>query len=123
VTTTDTTTIAAGDIAIVKEQAPDLGCDGTLDGPYSRQPFSLEPGNNCVRYRLTATNAGVEPVFNALITDATPAFTVYQPTAACSAASCVITEPPAGGTGVVSGEIPTVAPGESVELTFAVVIE
>ena len=123
VTTTNTTTIAAGDIAIVKEQAPDLGCDGTLDGPYSRQPFSLEPGNNCVRYRLTATNAGVEPVFNALITDATPAFTVYQPTAACSAASCVITEPPAGGTGVVSGEIPTVAPGESVELTFAVVIE
>ena len=123
VTTTDTTTIAAGDIAIVKEQAPDLGCDGTLDGPYSRQPFSLEPGNNCVSYRLTATNAGVEPVFNALITDATPAFTVYQPTAVCSAASCVITEPPAGGTGVVSGEIPTVAPGESVELTFAVVIE
>jgi len=120
---TDRTTISAGDILITKEQAPDLGCDGTLDGPYSRQPFSLEPGNNCVRYRLIATNAGVEPVFNAVISDATPAFTVYQPPAVCSVAACSITEPAAGGTGLVSGEIASVAPGESVEFTFAVLIE
>ena len=117
------TTITTSDIAISKEQAPDLGCDGILDGPYSQQPFQLEPGNNCVRYRLTATNAGVEPVFNAVIKDATPAFTVYQPAAACSAVACTITEPAAGGTGIVSGEVASVGPGESVEFTFAVIIE
>ncbi len=119
----DVTTIASGDIAITKEQAPDIGCDGTLDGPYSAQPFFMEPGNNCVRYRLTATNAGIEPVFNAIIEDATPPFTVYEPSAACSATPCTIVEPNAGGTGIVSGEVASVAPGESVELTFAVVIE
>jgi len=117
------TTITAGDIAITKEQAPDLGCDGTLDGPYTKQPFEVEPGNNCVRYRLVATNAGVVPVFNAIIEDATPAFTVYQPAATCSVAACIIVEPAAGGTGPVSGEVASVAPGESVEFTFSVVIE
>ncbi|ASJ76597.1 DUF11 domain-containing protein [Granulosicoccus antarcticus] len=117
------TTVDAGDIGIVKEQALDLGCDGVLDGAYTRQPFAVEPGNNCVQYRLTATNAGVEPVFNAIIQDATPAFTVYRSSATCSATVCTITEPVDGGTGLVTGEVATVEPGESVEFIFAVVIE
>ncbi|MGQ7845578.1 hypothetical protein ACUNV4_13930 [Granulosicoccus sp. 3-233] len=119
----DVTLVDAGDIGIVKEQAPDLGCDGVLEGPHTRQPFAVEPGNNCVQYRLTATNAGVEPVYNAIIQDATPAFTLYHSSAVCSAAACTITEPAAGGTGLITGEVATVAPGESVQLIFTVLIE
>ena len=119
----DVTTVAPGDIGIVKLQAPDLGCDGTPDSPFERTPFSIEPGNNCVRYRLVATNAGSEPVFNAVIEDATPAFTVYVPAATCSASACTIVEPSAGGTGPVSGAIASVAPGASVTLEFAVRID
>ena len=117
------TTVASGEIDIVKLQAPDLGCDGTLDGPFARTPFAIEPGGNCVRYRLVATNSGSETMFNAVVRDATPAFTVYVPSAVCSATSCTVVEPPAGGTGVVSGEVASVAPGASVELTFSVSVE
>ena len=119
----DVTTVASGDIGIVKEQAPDLGCDGSLDGAYTRQPFSVEPGGNCVSYRLTATNAGVEPVFNAVIEDATPPFTVYRAPASCSAPGCVVVEPADGATGRVAGEVARVDAGERVEFTFAVAVE
>nr|MBX2883011.1 DUF11 domain-containing protein [Granulosicoccus sp.] len=120
---TDQTTINQGDMVIVKEQAIDNGCDNILDSVYTVNSFSLEPGSNCVSYRLTATNSGSTPLFNAVIQDATPAFTTYQPAAVCSAASCTITEPAGGATGVVSAEVATILPGESVEFTFAVVLE
>jgi len=119
----DVTTITSGDILIVKEQAPDIGCDGTLDGAYTHRLFAVEPGGNCVRYRLTATNAGTERVFNAVIEDATPPFTAYRAPASCSDPGCTITEPGDGGTGRVAGEIDAVGPGESVVLIFAVMIE
>ncbi|MBX2824730.1 MAG: hypothetical protein KTR33_08365 [Gammaproteobacteria bacterium] len=119
----DLTTVTVGDMTILKEQAMDTGCDNVLDSAYSVTTFALPPGNNCVRYRLTATNTGAVPLYNALIQDATPAFTTYQPAALCSAAVCTIVEPAVGETGVITAEVSTLQPGESVELIFAVVLE
>jgi len=76
-TVTDVTRVTESELSIVKEQAPDLGCDGTLDGSYGVASFSVEPGNNCVSYRLTASNDGSSTVYNVDIADATPAFTAY----------------------------------------------
>jgi len=55
---TDITQVSSAEITVVKEQALDNGCDGVLDSVYSNSVFSVEPGNNCISYRLTAINAG-----------------------------------------------------------------
>lgn len=123
VSVTGQTTVNQGDMIIVKEQAMDKGCDNLLDSVYTVDSFSLEPGSNCVSYRLTATNSGSSPLYNAVIQDATPAFTTYQPAAVCSSTLCTIVEPAVGATGIVSAEVATILPGESVEFTFAVVLE
>jgi len=123
VTISDVTTINQGAMTILKEQAMDTGCDDVLDSTYTVTTFALPPGNNCVHYRLTATNTGVVPLYNALIQDATPAFTTYQPIAQCSVSACTVIEPVAGDTGVITAQVAEILPGESVELTFAVVLE
>ncbi|OED42424.1 hypothetical protein AB833_07245 [Chromatiales bacterium (ex Bugula neritina AB1)] len=117
------TTVTSSEINIVKEQAPDLGCNGTLNSPYSVSDFSIEPGNNCVSYRLTATNAGLVTVYNVEVTDATPAFTAYFGTAFCSIGSCTVTEPVAGGQGNINASLGSLEPGGSVILIFSVRVE
>ena len=74
---TDITNVSSGNITVLKEQALDNQCDGVLDSGYSSNTFSVEPGNNCVRYRLIATNVGSESVVNVVVADATPTFTSY----------------------------------------------
>jgi len=117
------TTIAESEISIVKEQAPDFGCNGSLEASYGVSGFAVEPGNNCVSYRLTATNAGVVTVYNVEIADATPAFTEYFGNATCSATGCNIQEPAAGGQGSVVGTLSSLAAGDSVVLEFSVRVE
>lgn len=120
---TDSTTVAEIEISILKEQAPDYGCTGTLDGAYGVAGFAVEPGNNCVSYRLTATNAGQGTAFNVDVADATPAFTEYFGAAACSHTSCTVIEPPAGGQGNVVASIPSLDAGDIVTLSFSVRVE
>lgn len=119
----DVTTISESEISIVKEQAPDFGCNGTLEASYGVSGFAVEPGNNCVSYRLTATNAGVVTVYNIEIADATPAFTEYVGSAVCSAAGCSIQEPAVGSQGNVVGTLSSLAAGDSVVLEFSVRVE
>lgn len=123
VAVTDATTVAELEITIVKEQAPDFGCDGALDGAYGVGGFSVEPGNNCVSYRLTATNAGQAAAFNVDVADATPAFTEYFGAANCSQPNCSITEPLPGGQGNVVASLPTLAAGAALVLEFSVRVE
>lgn len=120
---TDATTVAELEITIVKEQAPDFGCDGSLDGVYGVGGFAVEPGNNCVSYRLTATNAGHTTAYNVDVADATPAFTEYFGAANCSHTNCSVSEPSPGGQGNVVASLPTLAAGAALVLEFSVRVE
>ncbi len=120
---TNTTTVADIEINIVKEQAPDYGCTGVADSAFGVGGFAVEPGNNCVSYRLTATNAGQATAFNVEIADATPAFTEYFGAALCSHSSCTIVEPSAGTQGNVVASIPALDAGAVVTLNFSVRVE
>ena len=123
VVVTDATRVTETELSIVKEQAPDLGCDGSIDGSYGVASFSVEPGNNCVSYRLTASNDGSSTVYNVDIADATPAFTSYNGAATCSQAGCSVTEPANGGYGNIIATMPSLLAGASVVLTFSVRVE
>ena len=120
---TDATRVAESELSIIKEQAPDLNCDGTLDGSYGVAIFSVEPGNNCVSYRLTASNDGSTTVYNVDIADATPAFTVYAGSATCAFAGCSVVEPAIGDHGNIVATLPSLLAGASVVLTFSVRVE
>ena len=107
----------------IKEQAPDFGCDGALDGSYGVGGFAVEPGNNCVSYRLTATNAGQATAFNVDVADATPEFTEYVGAAVCSDANCSVVEPEPGGQGNVVASLPSLAAGAAMVVEFSVRVE
>jgi len=76
---TDNTTVSINRVSIRKEQAVDVGCDGVPDPGTQFSPANIDvaPGNNCILYKLTATNDGVEPSFNVVIRDNTPPYTLY----------------------------------------------
>lgn len=122
---TDTTTVTKTHVSIRKEQAVDMGCDGTPDSgsSYAQARLSVPPGNNCVLYRLTALNTGLETSFNVKISDNTPSFTRYRTAASCSRVPCWLVEPVNEGTGPISAETDQLLPGDSFNLTFSVRIE
>lgn len=120
---TDVTNVSSGNITVLKEQALDNQCDGVLDSSYSSNTFSVEPGNNCVRYRLIATNVSSESVINVVVADATPTFTSYTDNAFCSRSDCKVTEPVGGGEGDITASIPVLPAGDSVVVEFMVRID
>lgn len=122
-TVTDITNVTTGEISVQKEQALDNGCDGVLDTPYSFSVFAVEPGNNCISYRLTASNGGSASVLNVVVADATPSFTSYSGSASCSKTNCTINEPAAGGEGEVIASLPELVAGDSVVVEFMVRID
>ena len=122
-TVTDITKVSTGEISVMKEQAVDNGCDGVLDTPYGNSILAVEPGNNCVRYRLTAINGGSASVVNVVVADGTPTFTSYIDSASCSKSSCTISEPVPGGEGEVVASLPELIAGDSVVVEFAVRID
>jgi len=122
-TVTDVSNISTGEITVLKEQALDNGCDGVLDSAYSSSPFEVAPGNNCVSYRLTASNQGSVMVHNVKVADATPTFTSYEGVANCSKANCTVSEPTTGTGGEVTATLPHLIAGDSVVLQFSVRVE
>jgi len=135
-TVNDITTAVAGDMDVLKEQALDADCDGVADGPascsgeacYQLQTFQVVPGEQCVLYRLTATNTGTSPLFDVLINDATQPFTVYlaaaerceRPTGNCDAD---VSAPSDGATGPITASIGSLAAGESARLYIGLRVE
>ncbi len=121
----DSTTVSVNRVSIRKEQAVDVGCDGVPDPGTDFSPAKIDvaPGNNCILYKLTATNEGVEPSFNVVITDNTPPYTLYYPSAACSRTPCWINEPNLDETGTINAETDQLLPGDSYHLQFSVRIE
>ena len=120
---TDVTQVGSAEITVVKEQALDIGCDGVLDSSYSSSVFSVEPGNNCISYRLTAINAGSQNVMNVVVADATPTFTSYAGSASCNQSNCSVAEPSIGGEGEIAASLPLLLAGDRVVVEFMVKVD
>ena len=121
VSATNATTVIAGNLVLLKEQALDANCDGNADGAYSNANISAgaAPGA-CVRYRVTITNIGTSDVVSVVVSDATPANTTYHASVAASATQGSVTAPSSGGTGTVSASVGTLAAGGSAVVSFGV---
>ena len=134
---TDRTTANNADGQIVKAQALDADCDGAEDAAdvFVTTSFQVNP-NQCVRYRLTTTNTGIERMLNLTVNDLTPTFTTYLQ----AAEECVVddgtgtlcdptpwsvnaTAPGDGGTGVIAVDVPALEPGGTVTLYFGIRVE
>ena len=122
---TDTTTVVAGDVTLVKEQALDANLDGTPDGAYSTAQITTGalPGR-AIRYRITVTNVGTAPATTVRVFDTTPAFTTYTTTGpAATTIGSVVATPANGASGALEFNIGTLNPGQSAVVTFGVIIE
>lgn len=121
VTVDDSTTVIAGQIRLVKEQAVDATCDGTPDTAYAAtSPADGVAPGSCVRYRITATNAGVADVTDVTISDTTPAYTTYSAKTPAAVSQGSVTTPADGAAGPVEAIIGTVKAGQTVSLSFGV---
>ena len=121
VSATDTTTVIAGNLVLLKEQALDANCDGIADTAFSNANISAgaTPGA-CVRYRVTITNIGTADVISVVLSDATPANTTYHAAVAATTSQGSVTAPAAGSTGTVSASVGTLAAGASAVVSFGV---
>lgn len=136
VSATDATTVIAGQVRLVKEQALDANCDGTADGAFSQVQIAAAPGA-CVRYRITATNEGTSNVLTLVISDSTPANTRYHvgaggcpgtfgtaPAAATTLPGVIaLTSGACGTSATFQVTVATLLPSQSVVVTFGVQID
>jgi uncharacterized repeat protein (TIGR01451 family) len=79
---TDSTTVIAGNLTLVKEQALDANCDGTPEfvapiTSWTQGNLSAKP-DECVLYRVTVTNVGAADATNVVVSDTTPTFTTIS---------------------------------------------
>jgi trimeric autotransporter adhesin len=122
VTVTDGTTVIAGNLVLIKEQALDPLCNGVIVGSYS--PATINTGaipGACIRYRITVTNNGVANVASVVVSDAMPAHTTYNNTVAVSTTQgTVTTVPAANASGTVVVSVGTLTPSQSVVISFGV---
>ena len=130
---TDITTVIAGVLNLVKDQALDAACDGTPDTAYTNGTITARPGQ-CVRYRITATNNGTANVTSVVISDATPANTVYNTGALCPASGAAVAATTVGTIATtpavancvanvtVSATVGTLTPSQNAVITFGVQI-
>ncbi|MEC5399832.1 beta strand repeat-containing protein [Uliginosibacterium sp. H1] len=121
VSATAGSSVIAGQVRLEKSQALDAACDGTADTPFS--PVTITTGavpGACVRYQVTATNAGIANVTSVVVSDATPPNTTYHATVAAATSQGSVTAPPAGTAGTVQAVVGTMTPGQVVTLSFGV---
>lgn len=123
---TDSTTVIAGNLTLIKEQALDVSCNGSGNA-WTQGNLNAKPGE-CVMYRITVTNVGAADATNVIVSDATPAYTTIS-TAAATAAPGQITGPAVGvggtvtayiGTGATTSAGGTLAAGQSATISFGV---
>ena len=133
----DTTITTNTDMVITKRQLIDTDCDGIVDiAPSNTDPaalFSLDTftvlPQQCVIYRLDATNQGLEILFNATVRDIVPGFTTYLAAAeqcvAQNADPCSFVSPPADGasTGAITVESAEVLPSGVITVFFGIRVE
>jgi uncharacterized repeat protein (TIGR01451 family) len=119
---TDSSTVINGNLQLLKEQALDSGCNNS-PGSFGQGDITVGavPGA-CVIYRITATNVGAANVTSVVVSDATPAFTVYNSTPAASTTVGTISAPANGTAGTITATVGTLTPGQSAVITFSVKI-
>ncbi|HWX55765.1 MAG TPA: hypothetical protein VN176_14350 [Verrucomicrobiae bacterium] len=122
-TVQDQTTVIAGELRLVKQQSLDAGCTGVA-GAFSQANITAGavPGA-CVIYQITATNAGTSNITGVVVSDATPAFTLYRNSPAASTTVGTITAPANGTAGTIQATVGTLTPGQSAVIIFAVKIQ
>jgi len=124
VSATDNTTVLNGQLQVVKRQVLDANCDGIPDGAYGTANITTGavPGA-CLRYEITVTNVGTASVTNVVVDDATPANTTYSNAVPATTTVGTLTTPANGATGTISANVGTLAPGDTVVITFGVRID
>ena len=122
-TAQDQTTVIAGELRLVKQQTLDAACSG-VPGTYTQANITTGavPGA-CIIYQITATNAGTSNITSVVVSDATPAFTVYRNSPAASTTVGTISAPANGSAGTISATVGTLTPGQSAVIVFAVKIQ
>lgn len=122
-TAQDQTTVIAGELRLVKAQSLDATCSGVA-GTFVQTNITAGavPGA-CVIYQITATNAGTSNITSVVVSDATPAFTVYHNNPPASTTVGTITAPANGTAGTISATVGTLTPGQSAVIVFAVKIQ
>jgi uncharacterized repeat protein (TIGR01451 family) len=131
---TDSTTVIAGNLTLLKEQVQDKDCNGAADASfaYGQGNLSLKPGE-CVLYRITVTNVGAADATNVIVSDATPSYTTVSTAAALASGTGQITGPAVNATGTINAYVGTgassttstggtLAAGQSAVITFGVKI-
>jgi len=122
-TAQDQSTVIAGELRLVKDQSLDATCSGT-PGAFVQANITVGavPGA-CVIYRITATNAGVSNITTVVVSDATPAFTVYFNNPVASTTVGTISAPANGTAGTITATVGTLTPSQSAVIIFAVKIQ
>ena len=118
---TDVTTVINGQLQLVKRQSLDGTCDGLPDGAYDVLNITTGavPGA-CVRYEITITNVGTSPVTNVVVSDATPANTVFSSAGGATTSQGSIVTPANGAAGAITATVGTLAPGQSAVVRFGI---
>lgn len=119
----DQIVVVSGDVVLIKTQAIDSACDGTV-GAFSKDRQNVEPGQ-CIRYRIEAANTGTETVVDLAIKDIVPAYTAYETCAgACAPAATPITATvDASAAPKISSAHGTLVPGSTASLEFTVRVD
>ena len=122
-TAQDQTTVIAGELRLVKAQYLDAGCTGTA-GVFIQTNITVGavPGA-CVIYQITATNAGASTITGVVVSDATPAFTLYRNSPVASTTVGTIVAPANGTAGTIQATVGTLTSGQSAVIIFAVKIQ
>lgn len=120
-TISDNTSVIASNVTLAKVQALDANCDGTPETAFSSAALTsgTVPGA-CLRYQITATNVGSAAISALVISDATPANTSYAAAGPAATTQGTVTAPSPGATGTIQATVGTLAPGQSVVLSFGV---
>lgn len=121
----DSTTVIAGNLTLVKEQALATSTAGVCGTPgvYGIGTLSAKPGD-CVFYRITATNVGSVDATSVVVSDVTPTFTTINTPAtmqiAAAAATAATATPAISGVGPISANIGTLLPAQAAVVIFSV---
>lgn len=116
----DGTTVIAGNLTLNKAQAFDNACAGATGSTvYTPSNLSAKP-NECVLYQIIVTNVGSANATAVVVSDATPAYTTLSSAAATTVGIIAAGAPASGGTGTISANVGTLAPGQTSVLTFGV---
>jgi uncharacterized repeat protein (TIGR01451 family) len=125
ITATEGSVVVVGKVSLTKLQALDANCDGTPDtGSYGSATLTTGalPGA-CIRYQITASNLGTADVTNVVISDSTPANTVYVTAGAAAVTTGSISAPANNAAGLIQATVPSLAPTQSSVVTFGVRIQ